>query len=92
MGKIGSTSKLSSLGSIPALNKCEPNAATMAPLSVQSPGRGILIVTPTFSASLTAILLNLELAATPPPITTVFIPVCFAAKTIYACSIPIKSI
>src|SRR5579875_1316272 len=58
-----------------------PRAATMAPLSVHSLGRGTRSRTPAFSQRSAAIARSRELAATPPPITRSWTPYCRQAAT-----------
>ena len=57
-----------------ALFNADPSAATIAPLSVHSLGLGTRTVMPFFTARSTARARSRELAATPPPITSVSIP------------------
>jgi hypothetical protein len=55
-------------GAFPARTSSEPNAATIAPLSVHNPGRGTRTAMPAAVQRSSAIARSREFAATPPPI------------------------
>ena len=59
----------------PRATSSAPRAATIAPLSVQSPGRGTRTRMPTAAARSSAIARSREFAATPPPISRCSMPV-----------------
>ena len=79
-----SASKATGLGLRPAETIREPSAATIAPLSVHSPGLGTRSWIPAFSHRSSATARSLELAATPPAITNESIPDCLHAANAFS--------
>src|SRR5450756_2526432 len=68
-------------GGRPAATTAAPRAATIAPLSVQRPGRGTRSPMPAASQRFAARARSRELAATPPPITRSVTPCSRQAAT-----------
>src|SRR5690606_33638977 len=85
-GSAESAGRSHGLGGTPAATSWAPSAATIAPLSVQSAGRGIRSVTPAAAQRRSASARRRELAATPPPITRVSTPCSRQAATALAVS------
>ena len=83
-GRLESASKATGLGLRPAETINEPSAATIAPLSVHSPGLGTRSWMPALSHRSWATARSLELAATPPAITSESIPDCLHAANAFS--------
>src|SRR5215468_2462876 len=86
MGRAESASRSRRLAGTPAVTRCAPSAATIAPLSVHRPGRGTRTAIPCAAARSTASARSRELAATPPPMTRVSIPYSRHAPIAFAVS------
>src|SRR5882762_8288718 len=80
-GRPGSLAASNRDGDAPAAIRCAANEAIIAPLSVQSPGRGIRSASPPVAQRSSASTRSRELAATPPAINNVDTPSSFAART-----------
>src|SRR5215469_1825291 len=82
-GSEESAAKSSADGAAPRDTSSEPSAATIAPLSVQSPGRGTRSTMPAAAHRSAASARSRELAATPPPITRWSTPLARPAATAF---------
>jgi hypothetical protein len=80
-GRDESAGRSSADGVRPRRTNSEPNAATIAPLSVHRPGRGTRTRTPYFAARSSARARSREFAATPPPMTRSSTPLATHAST-----------